>query len=60
MMHATSTADTVIGPYINEYALILHFTEDRKQITKFFEYVDSAYSLKFFVKLAEEGAKKKE
>jgi hypothetical protein len=58
MMHVTSTAETTIGPYANEYALILHFTEDRTKITKFFEFVDSAYSLKFFVKLAEEGGKK--
>jgi ketosteroid isomerase-like protein len=54
-MHATSTADTDIGPYANEYALILHFTEDGKKVTKFLEYVDSAYSIKFFAALAAAG-----
>jgi hypothetical protein len=54
-MHATSTADTDIGRYANEYALILHFTEDGKKVTKFLEYVDSAYSIKFFAALAAAG-----
>jgi len=53
IMHATSTAETDIGPYGNEYALILFFTDDGKKVTKFLEYVDSAYSIKFFTALAE-------
>ncbi|KAH8714030.1 hypothetical protein GQ44DRAFT_689025 [Phaeosphaeriaceae sp. PMI808] len=57
IMHATSTAETDIGPYGNEYALILHFTDDGKKVTKFLEYVDSAYSIKFFGALAEAGFK---
>lgn len=55
IMHATSTAETDIGPYANEYALVLHFTDDGKKVTKFLEYVDSAYSMKFFAELAEAG-----
>jgi hypothetical protein len=54
-MHATSTADSDIGPYANEYALILHFTEDGKKVTKFLEFVDSAFSTKFFADLREAG-----
>jgi hypothetical protein len=56
-MHATSTAETDIGPYANEYALILFFTEDGKKVTKLLEYVDSAYSIRFFGALAEAGLK---
>lgn len=55
IMHATSTAETDIGPYANEYALVLHFTDDGKKVTKFLEFVDSAYSMKFFAALAEKG-----
>jgi len=52
-MHASSTADTDIGPYGNEYALIMHFTDDGTKVTKFAEYVDSAYSINFFKAMAE-------
>jgi ketosteroid isomerase-like protein len=52
VMHATSTAETDVGPYANEYALILTFTEDGEKVIKFLEYVDSAYSQGFFAKLA--------
>ncbi|KAI4674552.1 uncharacterized protein J4E88_008288 [Alternaria novae-zelandiae] len=55
IMHATSTADSDIGPYANEYALVLHFTEDGKQVTKFLEFVDSAFSNKFFKELRDAG-----
>jgi hypothetical protein len=57
MVHATSTADTDIGQYANEYALIFNFTEDGKKVVKFLEFVDSAYSNKFFAALAETGLK---
>lgn len=57
MIHATSTAETDIGPYANEYALILKFTEDGTKVTRFLEMVDSAYSAKFFAALAEAGLK---
>jgi ketosteroid isomerase-like protein len=55
IMHATSTAETDIGPYGNEYALVLFFTDDGKKVTKFLEYVDSAYAMQFFARLAEAG-----
>jgi ketosteroid isomerase-like protein len=47
IIHATSTANTKIGPYANEYALILTFTEDGRKVTNFKEFVDSAYSEQF-------------
>jgi ketosteroid isomerase-like protein len=51
MMHASSTANTKKGPYANEYALILTFTNDGKKIEKIEEFADSAYSKEFFAKL---------
>ncbi len=44
LMHASSTATTVLGPYVNEYALILHMTEDGRKVEKFYEFVNSAYT----------------
>ncbi|KAJ6192084.1 hypothetical protein J3E72DRAFT_399387 [Bipolaris maydis] len=55
IIHATSRAETKIGPYTNEYALILTFTEDGRKVTKFDEFVDSAYSEQFVSALAKEG-----
>ena len=49
---ATSTADTSIGLYSNEYTLILTFTEDGEKVVRFEEYVDSAYTLKHFAAMA--------
>jgi len=48
MMHARSTADTRKGKYENEYALFLEFTEDGEKVVRFEEFVDSAYSERFF------------
>jgi ketosteroid isomerase-like protein len=51
VIHASSSANTKIGTYGNEYALFLTFTEDGKKITKVEEFADSAYSAKFFANL---------
>jgi hypothetical protein len=50
-MHASSTAHTSIGNYANEYALFLEFTEDGKKVANIAEFVDSAYTTKFFAEL---------
>ncbi|KAF2844600.1 hypothetical protein T440DRAFT_523349 [Plenodomus tracheiphilus IPT5] len=55
IIHASSKAETKIGPYTNEYALILTFTEDGRKVTKFDEFVDSAYSRQFVAALAKAG-----
>jgi len=52
IIHASSTAETKIGRYANEYALILTFTEDGRKVTRFDEFVDSAYSQRFVAALA--------
>jgi ketosteroid isomerase-like protein len=51
LIHASSRADTAVGRYANEYALILSFTKDRTKVTKIEEFVDSAYTTQFFAKL---------
>ncbi|CAA9966074.1 hypothetical protein CFE70_009470 [Pyrenophora teres f. teres 0-1] len=52
IIHARSRAQTKIGLYANEYALILTFTKDGKKVSHFDEFVDSAYSVKFQADLA--------
>lgn len=46
-----SAADTDIGPYTNEYILILTLSEDGTEIDEIVEFADSAYSQKWFRKL---------
>ncbi|KAI1317017.1 hypothetical protein F5Y16DRAFT_160305 [Xylariaceae sp. FL0255] len=55
---ARSTAETEIGPYANEYSLMLYFNEAGDKVTKFLEFVDSQNSIIFFPKLREHIAKK--
>ncbi|CAG5178911.1 uncharacterized protein ALTATR162_LOCUS8937 [Alternaria atra] len=52
IIHARSTAQTPIGPYGNEYALILTLTEDGTKVRYFDEFVDSAYTLEFGARMA--------
>ncbi|KAK7464919.1 hypothetical protein VKT23_006128 [Stygiomarasmius scandens] len=56
-MWASSTAETDIGPYKNEYVLILNCDEDGKAIWVG-EFVDSHNSVTFFPKLREYLASK--
>jgi ketosteroid isomerase-like protein len=58
IIHASSTAETKIGPYANEYMLVLKFTKDGKKVTEFNEFVDSAYSEPFFKALENETSSK--
>ena len=51
VVHASSTAMTVLGEYGNEYILVLHMDEPGEKVEKLLEYVDSAYSQEFMTKL---------
>lgn len=51
VMHAQSQADTAIGPYVNEYMILLQMTDDHKQVISIKEFVDSLYSQNFFREL---------
>jgi hypothetical protein len=50
-LQAASTATSVIGPYANEYVLMLKMTECKTQICEVGEFVDSEASAKFFPNL---------
>jgi ketosteroid isomerase-like protein len=52
-LHLKSTADSVIGPYANEYFVLLKSSPDGSLIEVGKEFVDSAYSSEFFPKLQE-------
>ena len=51
MIHASSMADTKIGPYANEYALSLTLTDDGTKVLRFDEFVDPGYSARFMTAL---------
>lgn len=47
----SSTADTIIGPYGNEYMILLSFNEAGDKVEKVIEFVDTEYSKSFFGRL---------
>jgi hypothetical protein len=51
VIHASSMVDMKIGPYANKYTLSLTFTEDRKKVSPFKEFVDLGYSNQFIAAL---------
>ena len=51
LMYVSSSASTALGPYNNEYMLILHMTEDGRRVEKFYEFVDGAYSADYMRRL---------
>ena len=51
VLYASSTASTTLGPYNNEYMLVLHMTEDGRKVEKFYEFVDSAYTADYMSRL---------
>jgi hypothetical protein len=55
---AQSTADTNVGPYANEYKLVLYTNEAGDKIDRFLEFVDSQNSIVFFPKLIKYMAEK--
>ncbi|KAM0795175.1 hypothetical protein BDR22DRAFT_894425 [Usnea florida] len=53
VMRASSTAETDVGPYANEYVLVMRMTEDGRLVERFDEFVDSAVSAGFMPRLRE-------
>ncbi|KAH8195862.1 hypothetical protein TruAng_009964 [Truncatella angustata] len=47
----SSTADSVVGPYQNEYVMMLYFTDDGSKVVRVREFVDSAFSINHFGKM---------
>lgn len=50
-LQASSTAESVIGPYANEYVLMMKMTECQTQVVEIREFVDSEASAMFFPNL---------
>ncbi|KAK1753802.1 hypothetical protein QBC47DRAFT_48172 [Echria macrotheca] len=48
---AKATADTVVGPYANEYVIALHMNEAGDRVVLVREFVDSGFAGPFFGKL---------
>ncbi|ROV88143.1 hypothetical protein VMCG_10430 [Cytospora schulzeri] len=57
MMWVSSKAQSLIGPYGNEYTILLYFNEDGDKVNKIVEFVDSAYAKDFFTRLGAHMAK---
>jgi len=55
---AKSKADTVIGPYENEYMITFHMNKEGDKIVLLREFADSAYANEFFPKLKKLSAGK--
>lgn len=51
-----STGETDVGPYANEYMMLLKMTEDGKMIKEIFEFLDSHYTLGLLAKLVPDAA----
>ncbi|KAK3331504.1 hypothetical protein B0H66DRAFT_598986 [Apodospora peruviana] len=51
VLWARGTADTKVGPYVNEYILMIYLNESGDRVTRFCEFVDSAFVAGFFPKL---------
>lgn len=50
-VHASSSAVTDVGPYANEYVLVMRMTEDGRAVERFDEFVDSRVSAEFMPRL---------
>ena len=53
VMRASSTAETDVGPYANEYMIVLRMTEDGRLVERFDEFNDSAFIRGFLPRLWE-------
>ena len=52
VVSAHATATSALGPYVMEYMMMLFFDENGEKIVKVHEFIDSAYGLDFFARLA--------
>ena len=60
VMYLTSSAETAIGLYQNEYVYTLRINDDGTEIKEIIEYFDSAFAVEFLKKLKEHEAEKAE
>ena len=51
-----SIGETDVGPYNNEYMIVLKMTEDGSEIREIFEFLDSNYILGILAKLVPDAA----
>lgn len=51
VLQASSTADTDVGPYGNEYVLVVEMGWDGTEVERVVEWVDSGYAMEFFARL---------
>ena len=56
-MWVDSKAQSLIGPYGNEYMILLYFNEAGDKVERIVEFIDSAYSKDFFTRLGHHMAK---
>ncbi|KUI55047.1 hypothetical protein VP1G_02307 [Cytospora mali] len=57
IMWASSKGQTLIGPYGNEYMLLLYFNETGDKVKKIVEFVDSGFAKEYFPRLGAHMAK---
>ena len=51
IVHATGSAETVVGPYRNEYVFFLKMNEAGDELVEVEEHVDSAFIASWYPKL---------
>ncbi|ETR99617.1 hypothetical protein M419DRAFT_65695, partial [Trichoderma reesei RUT C-30] len=51
VMHLTSTAETDVGPYGNEYFFVVTVNEDGERVDEIVEFLDKAYTAEFLSRL---------
>lgn len=53
LLHLTSTGESDLGSYANEYMIVLKMTDDGRQIKEIVEFIDSATTRDFAATLAQ-------
>ena len=59
VMHASSKAETPLGPYANEYMLVFNLTDEHERVLQIKEFVDSSVSVNAMSRLREYAAAQK-